>query len=186
MRMATESTVVGKVRDIIEQGLNSKTLKVDRGAPLLYQVTVDNNLKIMNPENVRAPKRGSSAFQTDLCIFEQKTSEVWLPRVVFEFKTGITTHDVFTYGVKAQKHKSIYPYLRYGIVASDESNVPGRFFTHNNGLDFCLCTYGLDDGALNLAVLNLVGGELETSHTLESITFDRKKVRLFRTELIAN
>jgi hypothetical protein len=183
--MATESTVVGKVRDIIERGLHSNALKVERGAPLLYQVTVDNNLEVMNPDSVKTPRRGSSAFQTDLCIFEQKATEVWLPRVVFEFKTGVTTHDVLTYSVKAQKHKSIYPYLRYGIVASDESNVPGRFFTHNNGLDFCLCTYGLDDDALNRAVLNLVDGELKTSHTLESVTFDRKKIRLFRTELIA-
>jgi hypothetical protein len=181
--MASESAVVGKTKELIEKNLQSQTQKVERGAPLLYQVTVDNRLTVMNPEAIRSPKRGSSAFQTDLCIFERRPDDIWLPRVVFEFKTGITTHDVLTYGVKAQKHKDIYPYLRYGLVASDEINVPGRFFTHNRGLDFCLCVHGLDDQALGEAINALVLSELSSSRLLEGISFGGKKARLFRTEM---
>lgn len=151
---------------------------------MLYQVRVDNNLNIIDPSSVRSPKRGSSAFQTDLCIFERRADDVWLPRVVFEFKTGITTHDVLTYSVKAQKRKSIYPYLRYGLVASDETNVPGRFFAHNTNLDFCLCTSGLDDEALGLEMLDLLSSELKTSRDLEKIAFGTFKVRLFRSEIV--
>ncbi|MPZ34748.1 MAG: hypothetical protein GEV13_27820 [Rhodospirillales bacterium] len=182
--MATESAVVGTVKNIIESGLHAQTLKVERGAPLLYQVRVDNNLKVIDPSSVQSPKRGSSAFQTDLCIFERKGDNIWLPRVVFEFKTGITTHDVLTYSVKAQRHKTIYPYLRYGFVASDETNVPGRFFTHNTNLDFCLCTSGLDDDALGIEVLGLLSSELKTSRDLERIAFDSVKVRLFRSAVV--
>jgi len=137
--MAKESPVVSKMLEVIGQGLQSAALKVERGVPLLYQVTVDNNLKVMDADAVRKPRRGTSAFQTDLCIFENKGNDIWLPRVVLEFKTGITTHDVLTYSVKAQKHKSIYPYLRHRFIAYDENNVPGRFFTHNTNLDFCFC-----------------------------------------------
>ena len=182
--MAAESALVEKVRAIIEQGLHAQTLKVERGAPLLYQVTVDNNLRVMDAASIRKPRRGVSAFQTDLCILEKKTEDIWLPRVVLEFKTGITTHDVLTYSVKAQKHKAVYPYLRYGLVASDESAVPGRFFTHNTGLDFCLCTYGLADDAVGIEVLDLLSSELKASHLLEKITFEPKKARLYRSEII--
>lgn len=39
-----------------------------RHAPLLYQVTVNNRLEVtVDP---REMSRGQSAFQTDLCVFE--------------------------------------------------------------------------------------------------------------------
>ena len=69
-------------------------------------------------------------------------------------------------------------------MASDEIGVPGRFFTHNNGLDFCLCTAGLADDAVGIEVLDLLSSELKCSHTLEAIAFERKNVRLFRTDLV--
>ena len=55
-----------------------------------------------------------------------------------EFKTDITTHDVLTYSTKARKHKQVYPYLRYGLVIGSVERIPRRFFTHNEGLDFCV------------------------------------------------
>jgi hypothetical protein len=52
-------------------------LSIRRGAPLLYQITVDNQLDVtINP---KAPRRGTSAFQTDLCVFEAKSETVVLP-----------------------------------------------------------------------------------------------------------
>ena len=74
---------------------------------------MDNNLRVMSEARIREPKRGDSAFQTDLCIFEEKSPELLLPRIVLEFKTTLTTHDVLTYSMKAERHKAIYPYLRY-------------------------------------------------------------------------
>jgi hypothetical protein len=132
--MAAESKFVAVAQEVAERVLPSP-LFVRRGAALLYQVTVNNQLSLT--VNVTRPARGNSAFQTDLCVFEKKTEEVSIPRVVMEFKTSITTHDVLTYSAKATKHKQVYPYLRYGIVASNETAVPGRLFTHNESLDFC-------------------------------------------------
>ena len=93
-------------------------LSIERGAVLLYQITLDNKLE--TTVDPKRPKRGDSAFQTDLCVFE-KTKDVKLPRVVLEFKGKITTHDVLTYSAKARKHKQVYPYLRYGVVVSNEA-----------------------------------------------------------------
>jgi hypothetical protein len=123
------------------QEIVAPPLSVVRGAALLYQITVDNRLSVrVQP---RKPVRGQSAFQTDLCVFEEvrfeensKDVKVQIPRVVMEFKPGLSSHDVITYSAKARKHKSVYPYLRYGLVIANETTIPGRFFIHNEALDF--------------------------------------------------
>jgi hypothetical protein len=102
---------------------------VEISANLFYQITIDNNLDVtVDPKN---PTRGHSAFQTDLCIFLRKGG-IFIPKVVMEFKKGITTHDVITYNNKAQRHKSIYPYLRYGIISYELVQIPKRFLFMGN------------------------------------------------------
>jgi hypothetical protein len=117
--VAEESPFVAIAQAVAKEILQFP-LHVKRGAPLLYEIKVNNNLQVMEPERIRKPTRGASAFQTDLCIFEERSPEILIPRVVIEFKTRITTHDVLTYSAKAIKHKQIYPYLRYGILVSGE------------------------------------------------------------------
>ncbi len=159
-------------------------LLVQRGAVLLYQVTVDNRLALtVDPKR---PTRGSSAFQTDLCVLEEKDKDLLIPRVVLEFKTSITTHDVLTYSAKARKHKQVYPYLRYGIVASDQSTVPGRLFTHNESLDFCATLAGMESVALSTFFASLLEAETATSRQLEAIAFGSVRTRLFRTEVVVD
>lgn len=181
--MAAESEFVTFAEEVAETVLASP-LFVQRGASLLYQVTVDNQLSLT--VNVKRPARGNSAFQTDLCVFEKKSEEVSIPRVVMEFKTRITTHDVLTYSAKATKHKQVYPYLRYGIVASNETAVPGRLFTHNESLDFCATVSGLEGQALSDFFASLLSAEVESSRKLEAIAFGSVRTRLFRTEVILN
>ena len=130
------------------------------------------------------PKRGHSAFQTDLCVFERKSAEVSIPRVVLEFKTKITTHDVLTYSAKASKHKQVYPYLRYGIVASEHAAVPGRLFTHNQSLDFCAAVGGLGGRRLREFFDFLLRAEVEASRRLEAIAFGSARTRLYRSEVM--
>jgi hypothetical protein len=53
-------------------------LSVRRSAALLYQVTVNNELELtVDPKQ---PVRGNSAFQTDLCVFEEKQEDLFIPR----------------------------------------------------------------------------------------------------------
>lgn len=179
--MAAESEFVEIAKAAAEEIL-SPPLSIKRGAALLYQVTVDNRLELtVDPKN---PVRGSSAFQTDLCVFEEKEKDVLIPRVVMEFKARISTHDVLTYSAKARKHKQVYPYLRYGIVASDESAVPGRLFTHNEALDFCAAVSEYKESRITEVLKDLLKAEVEASRRLEEIGFGKVRTHLFRTEVI--
>jgi hypothetical protein len=157
-------------------------LSIERGAALLYQVTVDNRLEIkIDPKN---PRRGQSAFQTDLCVFEQIDSETKIPRVVLEFKKGLSTHDIIIYSTKARKHKQIYPYLRYGLVIGGEQKVPGKFFRHNEALDFCVAAASFRENRLHTILEELLRDEVDASRRLEKITFDENIVHYFRNEII--
>ena len=178
--MPKESQFVAVAQGVARQVLG-RNLVVERGAALLYQVTVDNRLELT--VDVRAPKRGQSAFQTDLCVFETR-GDTSIPRVVLEFKTRITTHDILTYSAKARKHKQVYPYLRYGLVASAERAVPGRVFTHNEALDFCIALGGVPRSRIPGILERLLRAEVRTSRRLESIAFGEGRVAQFRTEVI--
>jgi hypothetical protein len=179
--MAAESKFVDIALDAANRVLKPP-LSIKRGAALFYEVTVDNRLNItVDPKR---PMRGSSAFQTDLCVFESKSTEVEIPRVVLEFKEGISTHDVITYSAKARKHKQVYPYLRYGLIVSKESSVPRRFFTHNDSLDFFGALLGVEASALSEFFGRLISAEVDTSKRLEKIAFDGFRPKLFRSEVM--
>jgi hypothetical protein len=178
-----ESTFVEAALNAARAVLRSP-LTIERGKPLLYQVLVDNRLTIQaNPKDL---KRGQSAFETDLCVFEQVEGDVSLPRVVLEFKAGMSTHDVLTYTAKARRHKHVYPYLRYGIVVGRESKVPRKFFIHNDALDFCLTAgaYATDERKLTTVLEELIAAEVEASRALERAAFGELGFDLFRNEVI--
>jgi hypothetical protein len=161
----------------------SPPLSIRRGAPLLYAIAVDNNLNLtVTP---KAPIRGDSAFETDLCVFEDKSDGISIPRVVLEFKPGISTHDVLTYSAKARKHKQVYPYLRYGIVVAEVSYVPRRFFIHNEALDFFVALKEKQQiSDLEPLIADLLKREVETSRRLEAISFGSLRATLFRSEIL--
>lgn len=160
----------------------STPLLIRRGASLLYQVTVNNRLELtVDPKR---PARGQSAFQTDLCVFETLPDGAEIPRVVMEFKPKITTHDVLTYSTKARKHKQVYPYLRYGLVIGSIKTVPGRFFTHNEGLDFCVAAALHKGERIHDLFTSLLTKEVDASRRLEQIIFGRKSVYVFREEVL--
>ena len=179
--MAKESPFVDIALGVARQIL-APPLSIERAAALLYQVTVDNELRLtVDP---RLPRRGTSAFQTDLCVFETKPSGTVIPRVVLEFKTKVTTHDVLTYSAKARKHKQVYPYLRYGVVISEEQRIAGRVFNHNESLDFGAAVGQLSGHELREFFVTLFEAEITASRRLESILFGATRARLFRNEVL--
>lgn len=182
--MAKEDEFV-EIAEAAATNILDKPLRVQRHAVLLYQITLDNELKLVPPEDeIQKPKRGQSACQTDLCVFEDKETTVSIPRVVMEFKGCITTHDVLTYSAKARKHKQVYPYLRYGIICSEEAFVPGRVFTHNEALDFCAAIADYKGARLSEILAKLLKEEVECSRRLEAIAFGKTRTHLFRTEVM--
>jgi len=173
------AVALGAAREVI-----GSPLSIVEGASLLYQVTVDNRLAInVNPKK---PTRGNSAFQTDVCVFEEVSSDVTIPRVVLEFKASLSTHDVLTYSAKARRHKQVYPYLRYGLVIGNDTTIPGRFFTHNEALDFCVAGGSFKKNRLQELFARLLGEEVKASRTLEQIAFGQTPVFLFRSDVIAD
>lgn len=178
--MSTENPFVSVAMQAAKDVLAGDLL-IKRGASILYKIEVDNNLDLtVDPH---APKRGQSAFQTDLCIFEKNSIGVDIPRVVIEFKKNISTHDVLTYSSKAGKHKQVYPYLRYGLLISELSTIPKRVYSHNEFLDFVICSGGFHINRLHQLFENLLKKEIRASRVLESIHFQGSKVYLFRNEI---
>lgn len=160
-----------------------KSAVVKRGENLFYQLYLDRSLKLAVSLE-KPPSRGASAFQTDICIFEQLDG-IEFPRVVIEFKTNITSHDILTYSTKAGKHKKIYPCLRYGLLASELESIPGRFFIHNENLDFFIAAKNYkDETQLRPFARRLIEKELEISRTLEQIHFKGRQFDYYRTDIV--
>jgi hypothetical protein len=157
-------------------------LVVERGEVLLYQVRVNNRLEItVDPKN---PRRGQSAFQTDISVFERLDKNTRIPRVVMEFKAEVSTHDLLTYNAKAALHKQIYPYLRYGMVAARETKVPGKAFVHGGSLDFFVAAGAFTKSGVHEAIAGLLKKEVATSRLLEAITFESRTAPLFRRSFV--
>lgn len=62
----------------------------------------------------------------------------WRPLVVVECKYGgVNTHDLITYSQKAAAHRTLHPYLRYGLVVGGyQGSIPGRMLAHGAEFDF--------------------------------------------------
>ena len=177
-----ESNFVSVFKGVAEEVIGAKAV-VKRGANLLYQLYLDQKLDLA-VSDTRSPARGSSAFQTDICIFELLNG-VEFPRVAIEFKPKITTHDILTYSAKAGKHKKIYPCLRYGLLASELGSIPGRFFIHNDNLDFFIAAKKYSSEAeINKFAKKLIEKEMEISRTLERIHFFNREVDYYRTDIV--
>lgn len=177
-----EDPFVGTALEVARR-LLKRPLVVRRGAAIFYELTLNNDLELtVDP---RVPVRGRAAFQTDLCVLEQRDLGTELPRVVLEFKTRLTTHDVLTYSTKARRHKHVYPYLRYGLILSGSSLVPRRFYRHNEALDFALAVAGLSSAEVNEALALLLRREVRASRTIERLSFSAADARLYRSEPIS-
>ena len=117
-------------------------------------------------------------YETDILVYELTTVTNWTPRVVIEAKISrISTHDSITYSNKAQTHKNVHPYLRYGILIGNMKNdpLPGRLFRHGQQFDFMLSWKSFD--ATNEEWNNLIDIlrlEVKASQSLEEIIFNSR------------
>lgn len=117
-------------------------------------------------------------YETDILISELSDSEVWTPRVVIETKiNSVTTHDAITYSQKAQTHKSVHPYLRYGILIGNRKNypLPGRLFRHGQQFDFMLSWKKFISDKIEFKTLiEILNDEIKASRILEEIIFNSR------------
>jgi hypothetical protein len=178
-----ENEFVNDIEEKLREKLPNNYI-LQKNANLFYQITLDNNLRPMVNFD-EDPRRGHSAFQTDLCIFLQKYDGQKIkkiPKVVIEFKNALSTHDVITYSNKARRHKQVYPYLRYGLISYNISKIPKRFFLHNEDLDFYLALKNHFHDRVAV-LIDLINKELKISDILESTIFGDHDYDYFRTNI---
>ena len=78
----------------------------------------------------------------------------------------------------------MYPYLRYGLVIANETSVPGRFFAHNEALDFCVAAASYRVKRIHEIFATLLRDEVAASRRLEKIAFEKTPVHVFRSEIV--
>ena len=131
-------------------------------------------------------------FETDLVIYEIENERI-KPRVIIEAKLGhISTHDAITYSYKADKHKNITPYLRYGIMIGNRGDypLPGRLFRHGTNFDFMFSFSGESPKKNEWETFKeMLHQEVEYSRMMEEMLHesrkkDRKHYHMLQKQLI--
>lgn len=167
-----EHAVAVHTREILAAAL-SGDYQVHQGASLLYRIEIDSSGKASN-DGQDAPRRGQYAFQTDILVKRANT-----PLVVVELKAGsFSSHDVITYSWKAQRHKQVYPYLRYGFAVVGVDALGRRFLTHNEGFDFAAAVPGV--GQIETHLVPIVQRQIRSAERIIDLTrHGRVKLRRY-------
>ena len=173
------------VADILRDRLTSKNLRVETGMRLAYGYEIAAYAELPNAK--------LKEYQTDLAIVEDLEDGSWLPRVIVEAKVdSITTHDAITYSRKAESHRTVHPYLRYGVMLGHrgDSPLPGRLYRHGTGFDFMISfrDFSLSDNEWG-TLIKIIKDEVRASRNLEKIIYDsqlrdRDRFTVYRRRLI--
>ena len=135
-------------------GLRPDGCRLDTHHPLLYDLTVeeDGHVRMGVDTEGEAIVGGGKGFEQDILLYEEPGSSAAppnepsvvakvkdVPRVVAEVKfSRVTTHDTIVYSEKARRIRTVYPYVRYGLILGDFKTVPGRVLRLGQGFDFIL------------------------------------------------
>jgi len=118
------------------------------------------------------------SYETDILIYELLNEQEWKPRIIVEAKIdSVTTHDAITYSQKAQTHKNVHPYLRYGILIGNRKHypLPGRLFRHGQHFDFMASWQGFSANKDEWnGLTKILKSEYEASVKLEEIIFNSR------------
>lgn len=129
-------------------------------------------------ENIKGVKTNIQEFETDLLIYEKFENNI-KPRVIIESKIqSVTTHDAITYSYKAQCHKNVIPYLRYGIMLGNrgEYPLPGRLFRHGTNFDFLINFKGYElSNNEKESFIAMLKREIDYSRKFEEILKNSRK-----------
>lgn len=173
----TQEEFVNEILNALDGALDPQ-LRATGEYSLLYQLSVDQRLELeVDPKR---PTRGQSAFNVDICVYEEAADGLQVPRVAVEVKTRVHTNHVITHSSRARRHKQVYPYLRYGMFVTTEATIPNRVFQHNEHLDFVLAVQELEEEERHRTVARLIGQEVGASRRLEQIATGAADTHLYR------
>jgi len=119
----------------------------------------------------------NTSFETDILIYEQNVDFI-KPRIIIETKLKrVTTHDAIVYSYKAQHHKTITPFIRYGIIIGDRRHhpLPGRLFRHGMNFDFMMSFKKEEiDKDEKMVLKELIEKELYYSNQIEEMIYNSR------------
>ena len=125
------------------------------------------------------PETEVISFATDFLVVEEYSDGSWKPRVVVEAKVGsVTTHDAITYSHKAANHRSVFPYLRYGIMLGYRQHypLPGRLYRHGTQFDFMISFKDYEPSSKELeAFRDVLLEEVRASQALENMIYQSRR-----------
>lgn len=150
---------------------------------LLYAISFDDEGKLQLGQNAaREPKRGGgTGFEQDLLLFElasgvERVTTI-IPRVSVELKFGgVSTHDSIVYSEKARRIRTIYPFVRYGLILGGLDHIPGRTLRLGTEFDFIVAMPTPIREPTLSRVARLLRLELRLSCKLTDILRGRDKV----------
>ena len=146
-------------------GFNQPGLSLQVGRKLAYGCEI----RCYGPQP-ETQKTQSISFETDLAVIETTEDGRWKPRVVIEAKLrSVTTHDAITYSHKAASHRSVHPYLRYGIMLGNREHfpLPGRLYRHGVQFDFMISFCRTEPAESEMATfVRLLGEEVAASRKI--------------------
>ncbi len=128
---------------------------------------------------------GGTGFEQDILVFEEVErtrphDTRIVPRVIAEVKLErVTTHDAITYSEKARRIRTIYPFVRYGLILGQMDKIPGRVLRLGQEFDFItvMSAPPTDAPPTEIEMIRkLFAEEVQASKDLGAILSGKKKV----------
>lgn len=155
---------------------------------VLYSLSFDDQGRLHLGINSQGePVRGGgTGFEQDILVFERRdhANTSIIPRVIAEVKFDrVTTHDAIVYSEKARKIRGVYPFVRYGLILGDISNVPGRVLRLGQEFDFVIAfeSRRLDSEFDTLG--DVFVSEILASRAISESLFGSKRVKSIHRDL---
>ncbi len=165
----TENELTDIINDKLTTFLRKRKLCAKTLQKIPYSFEIDGYTEDWQPD---IDKESIMPFETDLVIYEENDGTI-KPRVIIEAKLGkMNTHDAITYSYKAEKHKAITPYLRYGIMIGNRKHysLPGRLFRHGTNFDFMFSFVNIEPNRKEWkAFTEMLEKEVEYSRLMEEM-----------------
>lgn len=181
---------------IAELDLHLEPCLVATHKSLLYDLTVDDDgiIRMGVTDSGEPVRGGGKGFEQDILIYESPDAGglpvepcvvAVVPRVVAEVKfNNVTTHDAIVYSEKARRIRTVYPYLRYGLILGGLKTIPGRVLRLGQGFDFIFAIshpfipHQIDSARTAFAE------EVQTARNLARIAFGRLNITSFRRRVL--
>ncbi len=165
--------------ELIANAVREGVADSNRSLEIRTQFKLPYGYEIRAYREVREPHDEAIEFATDFIVVEGDTAGSWKPRVVVEAKVdSVTTHDAITYSQKAANHKSVFPYLRYGIMLGNRQHypLPGRLYRHGTQFDFMISFREYEPSPREVeAFRDILLDEVRASRALEKMIYESRR-----------